>query len=577
MRIIVCIALALPVLLLAAPTQPMTVLPDETTVPAEAPHTGFGPAGEAGSFVIGAVDTIGGTTYDWQWNGPAYRALANSPGNGVHAIFMYSASDQTTFPDRNMRYNYYDHGAGAWNWIDPDFMQSGVNVFTERCGFGNMDVDPVNGVAMVSAHLGSPIHPDVARDMAPGAGIFEYASSAGVADNYQWAYINVDRNSGVHAAMTTDADAYDLYYANVTTWPNWTTPVGMTSPQPGPEFPTQNVACSPVSDNVCVTWEFSAGAPDPGFYRISTDAGASWANPEDLGWPPAFGGDTATSYHITSIFPFYDKDDDLHIVANVMPYVAGTGYIIPAQLWHRCISTGPTWCHIHTATCDPANLLAAVGYNAMYACRPSLGEDQNGNLFIAWEQFDSSSVEPGPPERLRADIFYSYSQDDGMTWEPATKITDGGTVTHRFPAMLDNIEDTVMVSYLIDQYAGFYLYAEGPATNNPIVVQKWANPIAGGVAEGPKPEPLAVRADATPNPFRRSTSISYEVPRAAAVELAVYDIAGRPVRTLATGLTQPGRYHAAWDGRDAAGDAVAAGVYLYRYRLGKEEVSGKLL
>ena len=480
MRNIVCMVLALPVLLLASALQPMTVLPDETApVDANAPHTGIAPAKPAdGGFPIGVVDTIGGTTYDWQWNGPAYRALANSP-DGIHAIFMYSASDQTTFPDRNMRYNYYDKTAQAWNWVDPDFMQSGVNVFTDRCGFGNMDADPVSGVAMVSAHLGSPIHPDVARDMAPGAGIFEYASSAGIADNYQWAYIGVDQNAGVHASMTTDVDAYALHYANVVDWPNWTTPVGITSPQPGPEFPTQNVACSPVSDNICVTWEFSAGAPDPGFYRISTDAGTSWENPEELAWPPAFGGDTSTSYHITSLFPFYDSDDELHIVANVMPYVGGQGYIIPAQLWHRCISTGPTWCHIHTAECDPANLGAAVGYNAMYACRMSMGEDADGDLFISWEQFDSANVEPGPPERLRADIFYSYSTDNGMTWAPGEKITDGGTVTHRFPCMLDQIDDTVMVSYLIDQHCGFYLYQEGPATNNPIVVQKWLNPTTG--------------------------------------------------------------------------------------------------
>ena len=93
--------------------------------------------------VLGTVDTIGGTTFDWQANGPALRMLANSDGNGIHALWMYSASTSgTTFPDRNMRYNFFDYAAGAWSFIDPDFMQSGVNVFAERVGLRHAQQRP---------------------------------------------------------------------------------------------------------------------------------------------------------------------------------------------------------------------------------------------------------------------------------------------------------------------------------------------------------------------------------------------------------------------------------------------------
>ncbi|MCK4513070.1 PKD domain-containing protein, partial [bacterium] len=72
---------------------------------------------------------------------------------------------------------------------------------------------------------------------------------------------------------------------------------------------------------------------------------------------------------------------------------------------------------------------------------------------------------------------------------------------------------------------------------------------------------------AVPNPFNPVTTISYWVPEHAAgteVELAVYDIGGRLVRTLVHGPTEPGRRAVAWDGRDNSGAAVSSGVYLYR-------------
>ena len=48
------------------------------------------------------------------------------------------------------------------------------------------------------------------------------------------------------------------------------------------------------------------------------------------------------------------------------------------------------------------------------------------------------------------------------------------------------------------------------------------------------------------------------------MHLAVYALNGQPVRTLVQGVAAPGWHEVRWDGRDAAGRAVASGVYLYR-------------
>jgi flagellar hook assembly protein FlgD len=67
-----------------------------------------------------------------------------------------------------------------------------------------------------------------------------------------------------------------------------------------------------------------------------------------------------------------------------------------------------------------------------------------------------------------------------------------------------------------------------------------------------------------PNPFRPETEITFTIPSLGEVDLTVYNIAGRTVRRLTTGARPAGRHSVKWDGRDAAGQRVAAGVYFYR-------------
>jgi hypothetical protein len=67
-----------------------------------------------------------------------------------------------------------------------------------------------------------------------------------------------------------------------------------------------------------------------------------------------------------------------------------------------------------------------------------------------------------------------------------------------------------------------------------------------------------------PNPFNPSTTIGYEVAQATRVTLAVYNLLGQEVVRLVDAFRTPGRYEATWDGRNARGQAVSSGVYIYR-------------
>ncbi len=71
-------------------------------------------------------------------------------------------------------------------------------------------------------------------------------------------------------------------------------------------------------------------------------------------------------------------------------------------------------------------------------------------------------------------------------------------------------------------------------------------------------------AGAHPNPFNPQTTIAFALPRAGKVDLAIYDLAGRRVATLVSGMLTAGPHAAVWSGRNAQGGAVASGVYVTR-------------
>jgi hypothetical protein len=412
---------------------------------------------------IGAVDTVGGTTYDSQFNGPEWRTLVNSAGHGMYVVWMYSSTNSVAFPDRNMRCNYYDGSLRQWIYGDPLFMQRGITVFSRRAGFGGIDAD-TNGIPYVSGHamFGGSARPWVAK-----AETSSYSDTT--ITSCQWPAIAVGRNGTVHVLASTAS--YEFTYCRITSdsWPHWSTP--MTGILPSPGYADQNIAASKVSDKVALAWV----KDDSGFayYMQSADGGSTWGSPTKLASPAAYGGDTATVFYLASLFPYYDRHDRLHVVADVSPKVNDTVRTMPSQIWHWCPDNDTPWARIHVAGCNPANLHGILGYNAAYACRPSIGEDDKNVLHVAWEQFDSVNVE-STTSCLRADIFYSKDNgDNGRTWHAGTRITEQGTWSCRFPSAIDYFtDDTFRVVYMMDQQAGFFALGQGTVSYNPIIVQK---------------------------------------------------------------------------------------------------------
>jgi hypothetical protein len=80
-----------------------------------------------------------------------------------------------------------------------------------------------------------------------------------------------------------------------------------------------------------------------------------------------------------------------------------------------------------------------------------------------------------------------------------------------------------------------------------------------------------------PNPTYGGTVIRFDLPAARDVTLRIYDVAGRSLRTLVDGARTAGRNEVSWDGTDASGHRLGAGIYFYRLQAGGTSVNRKLM
>lgn len=91
-----------------------------------------------------------------------------------------------------------------------------------------------------------------------------------------------------------------------------------------------------------------------------------------------------------------------------------------------------------------------------------------------------------------------------------------------------------------------------------------------GLASAPPTAVDGARLRNQPNPFSASTTIKFALSRDERVEIGVYDLAGRLVRTLQSGRMPAGDHSLVWNGRDRDGHPASPGVYLYRVITGAQ-------
>jgi hypothetical protein len=246
------------------------------------------------------------------------------------------------------------------------------------------------------------------------------------------------------------------------------------------------------------------------------------------------------------------------------------------------------WEHPLTATNADGNTFQMNTYRDNIGL--SIDLDDDGQTFN-----DPGDIDAGANQDLNTPIMMTANWVAGTT--TLTGTVDGGAEVHLYRGAVDPtgmVEgDAWLASVWPDALGNWSLavtnlaigdfvlahamdWAHGAYSNtsefcDPIVVQR-GTAVAGGDWLGRFG--LAVSGA---NPFRGETAFTCALPAAGAARLALYDCAGRRVRTLLDRHVEAGALPVAWDGRDDGGRELPAGVYLARLSAGDEQGSGRVV
>ncbi len=80
-----------------------------------------------------------------------------------------------------------------------------------------------------------------------------------------------------------------------------------------------------------------------------------------------------------------------------------------------------------------------------------------------------------------------------------------------------------------------------------------------------------------PNPFNSNTSISFNLQKAANVEIEIFDVGGRLVKKVFSGYLEAGERAINWNGIDSFGHRVSSGAYFYSLSIGNNRLYRKML
>jgi len=80
-----------------------------------------------------------------------------------------------------------------------------------------------------------------------------------------------------------------------------------------------------------------------------------------------------------------------------------------------------------------------------------------------------------------------------------------------------------------------------------------------------------------PNPFNPVTTLRYELPETGLVNITIYDMLGRQVKTLKDQTQDAGYRSVIWDATNDYGKPVSAGIYLYQIQAGKYMQTKKMV
>jgi hypothetical protein len=125
-------------------------------------------------------------------------------------------------------------------------------------------------------------------------------------------------------------------------------------------------------------------------------------------------------------------------------------------------------------------------------------------------------------------------------------------------------------------YSGTVTIYSNDSDEEEVIIQLFGVTEALSVDEIPIPEKFTVHQN-HPNPFNPVTTLRYDLPEDALVNITIYDMMGRQVKSLVNGSQTAGYKSIQWNATNDRNEPVSAGLYLYTIQAGKFRQTKKMV
>lgn len=576
---------------------------------------------EAPLLVPAAGEQAGTTTYDFQQNGAMGNRIAVDASGNAHLSWTHSIDlgSPPSFADRDIFYNFWDAQSSNFTW------PTGIKVSgVPKAGYTTLGTLS-SGAAVVAFHHDpnddGTYESAVVVDAASGEGAFSTPLSidpTSVPEQPIWPHIVVGANNHIHVTAKIywdgngerPANYFNLYYSRSTDGGQTFSPWQVLA-----QDATSDVAIATSKDGSKVAIAWVAGVPvqgQPGEiaqfghvkYRESTNSGQTWGTEKNITagrYPSGLGyidevPDEDQAYRAFAnsgeIDCAYDNSGNINILfADGLHYYYDTdswfNYAFYGRInhWNQAsgfsIPSGPEpviWVddeQTDTFAFWGINYLTYEGHNGAYTPQIAIW----GTKIVAVWGGQRDTLDLSAVSTVNGDIYSAVSYDNGKTWSPllgegsADEYYSNLTNTHTpgaVPGSCDDEDylsiwprvennDILHMTYVNDKFAGSVVgdprcNATGVATTNPVIY--WDYPLV-GIEEEPasdvRPELLLVQAVSS-----SPVTVAFSAPLAEPGLLRVRNVLGQKVyeEALSTGTAT-----LVWEGKDALGRAVPAGVY----------------
>ncbi len=511
---------------------------------------------------------VGETQYDYQSNGSSGHRVAVDSQGGVHFGWMNGLAYPTT---RQIYYNYVSPGDV---WLGPT--QAGtVNLE----GYNQLTVSPDDRGVLVY-HRSGPNSAHFAIDTFSGIGIFDYFTmpNAFGSARLMWPYITRDRSGRYHVIMSESSAAGATQIVGYTRSSDGGSTWSALARVDTVRVIAPVVVSSPVSDKVAIVYSHFTDSTQwlNNIYYIQSADGTTWPWSNGKVNVTRYGGrDSLWAY--TDLAAVYDYNDDLHIIWEAQWISSAGGIYYRTFLNHYDVTSGTIT--VMQAYPDSVWPSAGCDFGAWNRpiCKMSLGVNQATNgLFATYTKFDTSDCSAGG--FANGDIYLMYSASQGSSWSEEINLTDSHTPgcqpgdcdSDHWSSIAEKVDGFIHLFFVEDKDAGGIPQTEGTVTDNPVKYLKYPNPLLGVDEKIDQPKSFSLKQN-YPNPFNAQTNIDFTLDKKSRVELAVYNLLGAKVATLANGQMEAGKHSINFDA-----SKISSGIYYYTLKTDGSEVSKKM-